>query len=281
MSRALIIVDVQADFCEGGALPVYGGAAVAAAVTRYLASPSRQYSHVVASQDWHIDPGEHFSDNPDFARTWPPHCRALTPGADFHPDLDLSRIDEEFRKGMGAAAYSAFEGTDRAGCPLGQWLAERHVTSVDVCGIATEYCVSATANGALHRGFSVTVLTDLIAGVAPFTTFRALDDLATAGVLLEASGAGSPPSPEPSAAYSMETRLVPAYGMVVCDVFVAAALLDELCNQDAFATEFGEPSINVPPDAERVLLAEGLIIKRTRGSVYGSPKLRKLLGADD
>lgn len=188
MSRALIIVDVQQDFCEGGALAVSGGAAVAAAISRYIASPSRQYSHIVASQDWHIDPEGHFSDNPDFSSTWPPHCLALTSGADFHPALDpvMGRIDEEFRKGMSSAAYSAFEGTDRAGCPLGQWLAERGVTSVDVCGIATDYCVAATAADAVRQFSATTVLTDLVAGVAPFTTRRALAGLEASGVLLEA-----------------------------------------------------------------------------------------------
>src|ERR1700729_2946934 len=109
--RALVIVDVQNDFCEGGSLAVAGGAAVARAISARLADPGHGYQHVVATRDYHVDPGRHFSAEPDFATTWPPHCRAGTPGADFHPDLDTSHIEEVFRKGAHAAAYSGFEGS--------------------------------------------------------------------------------------------------------------------------------------------------------------------------
>ena len=124
--RALVIVDIQNDFCEGGTLPVTGGGAVARAVSAYLASAGSGYLHVVATQDHHIDPGGHFSAEPDFAETWPPHCIAGTPGADFHPGLDTSRLEQVFRKGEHAAAYSGFEGTAADGESLGSWLRTRH-----------------------------------------------------------------------------------------------------------------------------------------------------------
>src|SRR6516225_10276684 len=136
--RALIVVDVQNDFCEGGSLAVTGGSAVAAAITAYLAAEGNSYAHVVASRDYHIDPGDHFSDHPDFAGTWPPHCVAGTTGAEFHPDLDTSRLEAVFSKGAHAAAYSGFEGTEESGTPLSTWLRERDVDQLDVTGIATD-----------------------------------------------------------------------------------------------------------------------------------------------
>jgi nicotinamidase/pyrazinamidase len=117
--RALVIVDVQNDFCEGGSLAVTGGGAVARAISACLAGPDGGgYAHVVATQDYHIDPGAHFSAEPDFETTWPPHCVAGTPGADFHPDLDVTRIEQVFRKGQHAAAYSGFEGAASDGQSL-------------------------------------------------------------------------------------------------------------------------------------------------------------------
>src|SRR5580765_5669507 len=111
---ALLIVDVQKDFCEGGSLAVEGGAAVAAGVTRLLAERRSGYELVVASADWHVDPGSHFASSagraPDFVETWPDHCVAESPGAEFHPNLDTSGVDEIVRKGRRQAAYSAFEG---------------------------------------------------------------------------------------------------------------------------------------------------------------------------
>jgi nicotinamidase/pyrazinamidase len=185
--RALIVVDVQNDFCEGGSLAVAGGAAVAAAISAYLAAEGGSYAHVVASRDRHIDPGDHFSDHPDFARSWPPHCVAGTPGAEFHPDLDTGRIEAVFSKGAHAAAYSGFEGTDEAGTPLAAWLRERGVDALDVTGIATDYCVRATALDAAREGFATRVLLPLTAGVAPATTGAALADLRNAGVVLDES----------------------------------------------------------------------------------------------
>ncbi len=183
--RALIVVDVQNDFCEGGSLAVAGGAAVAAAISEYLAGPEGAgYAHVVASRDYHIDPGDHFSDHPDFAGSWPPHCVVGTPGAQFHPRLDTSHVEAVFSKGAHAAAYSAFEGTDDAGTPLADWLRERDVDALDVVGIATDYCVRATALDAARAGFATQVLLGMTAGVAPATTQEALDALRAAGVAL-------------------------------------------------------------------------------------------------
>ena len=183
--RALIVVDVQNDFCEGGSLAVAGGGAVAAAVSEYLAGPDGAgYEHVIASRDYHIDPGDHFSSHPDFAGSWPPHCVAGTPGAQFHPRLDTSHVDVVFSKGAHEAAYSAFEGADEAGTPLADWLRQRGVGALDVVGIATDYCVRATALDAAREGFATRVLLGLTAGVDPVTTQEALDELRAAGVSL-------------------------------------------------------------------------------------------------
>jgi nicotinamidase/pyrazinamidase len=180
--RALVIVDVQNDFCEGGSLAVAGGGEVARKISRYVAGAD--YPHVAASRDYHIDPGAHFSAEPDFTRSWPPHCVAGTPGAQFHPDLDTSRVETVFSKGAHEAAYSAFEGSDPAGTPLADWLREHGVTEVDVAGIATDYCVRATAIDAARSGFTTRVLLDLTTGVDPTTTREALDDMRKAGVTL-------------------------------------------------------------------------------------------------
>jgi nicotinamidase/pyrazinamidase len=180
--RALIVVDVQNDFCEGGALAVTGGAAVAAAISARLRADGDRWDHVVATRDHHVDPGAHFSEHPDFVHTWPPHCRTGTPGASFHPELDVAPIEAVFDKGRFTAAYSGFEGRTPAGAALRDWLAERGVTEVDVVGIATDHCVRATALDAAGAGFATTVLLDLCAGVAPDSTDRALTELRAAGV---------------------------------------------------------------------------------------------------
>jgi len=180
-----VIVDVQNDFCEGGSLAVSGGAGVARAISGYLADPDRgRYAHVVATQDYHIDPGAHFSDAPDFVGTWPPHCVAGTPGADFHPSLEPGVFEAVFRKGAHSAAYSGFEGADADGTPLAAWLRDRGITAVDIAGIATDHCVRATATDAATAGFDTRVLLDLTAGVAAATTEAALEEMRTAGVEL-------------------------------------------------------------------------------------------------
>ncbi len=183
--RALLIVDVQNDFCEGGSLAVAGGASVARAISDFLAGPdAAKYDLVVATQDHHIDPGAHFSSNPDFVDTWPPHCVAGTRGAEFHPDLDTSQVAALFLKGEHAAAYSGFEGRTGDGETLQQWLAERAVTEVDVSGLATDYCVRATARDAVAAGFATTVLLDLTAGVGAATTTAALELMHAGGATL-------------------------------------------------------------------------------------------------
>jgi nicotinamidase/pyrazinamidase len=190
-----VIVDVQNDFCEGGSLAVAGGAEVARAISGYLASSEHGgYAHIVATQDHHVDPGRHFSADPDFVGTWPPHCVAGTPGADFHPALDTSQIEAVFRKGARSAAYSGFEGADADGTPLGAWLRDRGVTAVDIAGVATDHCVRATATDAATAGFATRVLLGLTAGVAPDTVSAALDEMRTAGVELTGSPVvGNPP----------------------------------------------------------------------------------------
>jgi nicotinamidase/pyrazinamidase len=181
--RALIITDVQNDFCEGGSLAVAGGSAVARAIHDLL-DGDHGYDHVVACKDHHIDPGAHFSDNPDFTNSWPPHCVVGTTGSDLNPALDSSAFEAVFHKGHYSAAYSGFEGTDEDGTVLADWLRRRGVDEVDIAGIATDYCVRATAADAAKAGFTTRVLVPLTAGVAPETTARALADLRAAGVEL-------------------------------------------------------------------------------------------------
>ncbi|MFF3646194.1 nicotinamidase [Streptomyces sp. NPDC002564] len=188
MRRALIVVDVQNDFCEGGSLAVDGGADVAAAITELIGQAPAGYRHVVATRDSHIDPGAHFSDHPDYVDSWPPHCVAGTEGIGFHPNfapaVASGAIDAVFDKGAYSAAYSGFEGADENGLSLARWLRERGITEVDVVGIATDHCVRATAVDAAREGFRTTVLLDLTAGVGAASTEAALAELRSAGVEL-------------------------------------------------------------------------------------------------
>lgn len=183
MSRALIIVDVQTDFCEGGALGVTGGARVAADISAALRDHPDRWDHVVATKDYHVDPGGHFHEQPDYADRWPPHCRAGTPGAEFHPALDTDRIAAVFTKGAYEAAYSGFEGSTGS-IGLAAWLRTHGVDTVEVAGIATDHCVRATALDAVEEGFDTTVLLDFTAGVARPSTARALAQMREAGVHL-------------------------------------------------------------------------------------------------
>ncbi|GLU89393.1 isochorismatase family protein [Agromyces sp. NBRC 114283] len=194
MTKALFIIDVQNDFTEGGALGVDGGAAVAAGVTDYLAEHRDEYELVVASRDWHdgdSDNGGHFARDaaPDFVDTWPVHCVAGTPGAEYHPALDVTDVDVHIRKGQGEPAYSIFEGTDEAGRGIADLLAERGITEVDVVGIATDYCVRQSALDALEHGQRVRVLIGLVAGVAPESSEAALAELGHAGAEIVAADA--------------------------------------------------------------------------------------------
>ncbi|WP_314323520.1 isochorismatase family protein [Paenarthrobacter ilicis] len=200
MSRALIIVDVQNDFCEGGTLAVAGGAAVAGAISDYVDAHQQNFDHIVATQDWHIEPGDHFSENPDMVDSWPPHCRARTRGAELHEDLEPEFIEAYFRKGQFTAAYSGFEGIlapeddvptgelkagaavtdvfDADAIGLDDWLQSHDVEEVVVVGIATDYCVKATALDAVQAGYTTTVIAGLTAGIADDLTdvFEELDE---------------------------------------------------------------------------------------------------------
>ncbi|WP_371528966.1 isochorismatase family protein [Streptomyces sp. NBC_01283] len=188
MRRALIVVDVQNDFCEGGSLAVAGGADVAAAITELIGQAPAGYRHVVATRDHHIEPGDHFSDQPDYVRSWPPHCVAGTEGTGFHPNfapvVASGAIDAVFDKGAYSAAYSGFEGADENGVSLADWLRDRKITELDVVGLATDHCVRATALDAVREGFATTVLLDLTAGVSEKSTERAIEELRAAGVEL-------------------------------------------------------------------------------------------------
>ncbi|MBK6886301.1 MAG: isochorismatase family protein [Tetrasphaera sp.] len=197
MTRALLIVDVQPDFCEGGRLAVTGGNAVAAAVADLIAAGG--YDLIVTSQDWHApegDNGGHFAAAPDYRDTWPAHCVAGTPGADLHPDVSAALAAStvpvlHVRKGQDAPAYSAFEGRTDAGTDLAHALRDARVRELDVVGIATDHCVRASALDAVRAGLDTTVLAGLHAGVAADTTAAAIDALLGAGVTI-----GRPLTPE-------------------------------------------------------------------------------------
>lgn len=182
MTKALVVVDVQNDFCEGGSLAVAGGAAVAASISALLATAD--YAVIAATRDAHQDPHDHFSTTPDFVASWPPHCVVGTPGAELHPNFDPQRVDAIFDKGAHEAAYSGFEGQTSDGVSLADWLRDQGVDAVDIVGLATDHCVRATALDAVGAGFDATVLLDYTAGVAPETVAAALTEMAAAGIEL-------------------------------------------------------------------------------------------------
>ncbi len=182
--RALLVVDVQQDFTEGGALAVTGGAQTAANITEHIRANRDNYALIIASRDWHNPDdtnGGHFSDTPDWVDTWPRHCVAGTTGAEYHPALDTSAIDVHIFKGQGVPAYSAFEGFTDGGETLAGVLADRGITELDVVGIATDYCVRASAVDALGEGLTVNVIAGLAVGVAPQSSIAAIRDIVTAG----------------------------------------------------------------------------------------------------
>lgn len=193
MSRALLIVDVQNDFTENGALAVEGGDAVAAAVSAFLAAHASDYDVIVASRDWHDgegDNGGHFHPQPDFVDSWPVHCVAGTEGAEYDPLLVTDAVTHHVRKGQGVPAYSMFEGVTDAGETVGTVLTAAGVLSADIVGIATDHCVRASALDAVAHGVRVRVLTDLVAGVGADSSATALAELAHAGAeLIESSEA--------------------------------------------------------------------------------------------
>jgi nicotinamidase/pyrazinamidase len=193
MSRALFVIDVQNDFCEGGALACQGGAQVAASITAYLKSSKNDYDFVIASRDWHTPNslnGGHFptqGNEPDFVNTWPLHCIAGEPGADYHPNLDASLIDIHIKKGQGQHGYSIFEGITDSGEKLQELIQRLGITEVDVVGIATDYCVRASALDANNSDLQVRVITSLTAGVSAASTEAAIDELVDAGVRVAAT----------------------------------------------------------------------------------------------
>jgi len=193
MTKALFIIDVQNDFCEGGSLACAGGAAVAANITSYLETQKSHYDYVIASRDWHDADNTnsgHFAaagEQPDWVESWPIHCVAGTSGAEYHANLDASKIDFHIQKGQGIAAYSIFDGSTPEGQSTQDLLRELKVDEVDVVGIATDYCVLASALDARKLGLDVTVLTNLTAGVAAESTENAIDQLVDAGCLVGVS----------------------------------------------------------------------------------------------
>ncbi|MFD3537009.1 isochorismatase family protein [Streptomyces sp. NPDC058661] len=187
MGRGLIVVDVQKDFCEGGSVPVAGGARIATAIADLIQqSAGGDYQYIVATRDHHIDPGSHFSDTPDFKDSFPVHCVAGGEGGEFHPNFAPAaiggKVDAVFFKGAHSASKSGFEGADEEGTSLADWLRARGVDDVDVVGIATDHCVRATALDAVKAGFRARVRLDYSVGVAPDTTAATLEDFRQAGV---------------------------------------------------------------------------------------------------
>ncbi|MEV8370329.1 isochorismatase family protein [Microbacterium sp. NPDC064584] len=191
MSRALFIVDVQNDFTERGALGVTGGDEVAERISTYLAAHSSDYEIVVASRDWHDgdnDNGGHFSPAPDFVDTWPVHCVADTYGAAYDDVFDTTAVTHHLKKGQGKPAYSLFEGVSDDGNTAAALLDEYGIRDIDVVGLATDYCVRASALDALAHGRRVRVFTDLVAGVHPESSAAALAEIEAAGAEVVGSG---------------------------------------------------------------------------------------------
>lgn len=188
VKRAMIVVDVQNDFVEGGSLGVSGGREVATRISEHLAATAGDYALVAASRDWHHageTNGGHFhapGEEPDFVTTWPVHCVQGEAGSNYAPELATDAVTHHVVKGMGEAAYSAFEGVTEDGEHLADLLRAAGVTEVDVSGIATDHCVRATALDAVAEGFAVRLLPGLHAGVAPDTSAAALEEMAAAGV---------------------------------------------------------------------------------------------------
>lgn len=211
--RALVIVDVQNDFCEGGSLPVAGGADVASNISEYLEDHSTDYSTIVATRDWHVDPGPHFAPEgtePDFNDSWPVHCLAGTTGAELHENLDEEYLDAQFLKGRYDASYSAFDaqlgdpdtvqseapegfagpyGATAAGAvaveadaeTLDEWLRDQNIDQLTIVGIATDHCVQASVLDAVDAGFETKVIANLTAGVDNEASDEALSEMEEAG----------------------------------------------------------------------------------------------------
>lgn len=188
MTRALLVIDVQVDFCEGGALACSGGASVARAISEHILANRAHYDHVIASRDWHTpnsDNDGHFpgpGSKPDFVNNWPLHCIAGEVGADYHSNLDTSLIDIHIKKGQNANGYSIFDGVDEAGVSFTELVRNLGISEVDVVGIATDYCVRASSLDSREHGLQVRVITSLTAGVDSKSTENAIDEMVDAGI---------------------------------------------------------------------------------------------------
>lgn len=192
MARALLVIDVQNDFCEGGALACEGGSAVAGKISEYLQQHKSDYDFVIASRDWHT-PGDsnggHFPSDgtaPDYVSTWPLHCIANTKGAEYHPNLNQQLIDIHIKKGQGAPGYSIYEGIAESGETFEDLLKRLQIESVDVVGIATDYCVRASALDSAKHNLDVRVISSLTAGVSPASVEKSIDEMVDAGVAVVA-----------------------------------------------------------------------------------------------
>lgn len=188
MARALLVIDVQNDFCEGGALACEGGAAVASKISKYINHHRQSYDFVIASRDWHtpndLNDG-HFPPlgiQPDFQKTWPQHCIAQTKGAEYHQNLDIHQIDIHIKKGQRANGYSIFDGTTESGLSFLELIRNSEISEVDIVGIATDYCVRASALDSVRNGLKVRVISSLTAGVSPQSTEKSIDEMIDAGV---------------------------------------------------------------------------------------------------
>ncbi|MFD7589093.1 isochorismatase family protein [Kitasatospora sp. NPDC059811] len=187
MPRAVLLVVVTTYFGGGGGGGGGGAPARARAIAELVQGPEREgWARVVATRDHHIDPGPHFSAQPDFRESFPVHCVVGSEGGEFHPSfapaVDAGAVDEVFFKGAHSASKSGFEGFAADGTRLADWLRGQGVDAVDVVGIATDHCVKATALDAVKAGFATRVLLDYTAGVATETTVTALGELRQAGV---------------------------------------------------------------------------------------------------
>ncbi len=184
-TSALLIVDVQNDFCPGGALPVAGGHDIVPVVNEYARQFAEAGCLVVADRDWHPGRTTHFV---QFGGAWPAHCVQGTPGAEYHPELKLPPETIHITKGMGAEedAYSCFEGRDAAGNGLTAILTEGAVRTLYVVGLATDYCVKHSVLDARKAGFDVVVLADACraVNVQSGDDQRALDDMRSAGAVI-------------------------------------------------------------------------------------------------
>lgn len=185
MKRALIVVDVQNDFVEGGALACEGGKAVAEKIKAYIYKHGKKYDLLISTQDWHKENdsnGGHIATAPDYVDSWPAHCTAESKGGEFAWPLEASDFDCHIKKGYGVPAYSGFEGKDlELKKTMKEILRDSEIQEVDVVGIAADYCVLQTALDVLKSGFKLRVLADLTASVDKTDGLMAFETLKDKG----------------------------------------------------------------------------------------------------